>query len=147
MPKVKLNHHCRKPGCVGNIGEEIEVSAADAKYLIGRGGATYVKADSRRPRRSKPSIDEEFEEFPEETPEEIEDQGPPADAATGSTGEAPEVEGVPTEGAKPEPAAKKKAAPKKKASKKAPKGTKWVRMSNPSKGTRRVRSHVNNPGK
>lgn len=44
-------------------------------------------------------------------------------------------------------AAKKKAAPKKKASKKAPKGTKWVRMSNPSKGTRRVRSHVNNPGK
>lgn len=44
-------------------------------------------------------------------------------------------------------AAKKKAAPKKKASKKAPKGTKWVRMSNPSNGTRRVRSHVNNPGK
>jgi len=43
--------------------------------------------------------------------------------------------------------AKKKTASKKKASKKAPKGTKWVRMSNPSKGTRRVRSHVNNPGK
>lgn len=44
-------------------------------------------------------------------------------------------------------AASKKKATKKKSAKKAPKGTKWVRMKNPSKGTRQVRSHVNNPGK
>ncbi len=47
---------------------------------------------------------------------------------------------------KKKPTAKKKAS-KKKVSKKAPKGTKWVRMKNPSKGTRRVRSYVNNPGR
>jgi len=44
-------------------------------------------------------------------------------------------------------ATSKKKSSKKKVSKKAPKGTKWVRMKNPSKGTRQVRSHVNNPGK
>lgn len=37
--KVRLTHHCRKPGSEGNAGDVIEVSAADAKYLFDRRGA------------------------------------------------------------------------------------------------------------
>jgi len=40
--RVRLTHHCRKPGCVGNIGDLIEVSKSDADYLFDRGGAVRI---------------------------------------------------------------------------------------------------------
>ena len=40
--QVRLTHHCRKPGCVGNIGDVIEVSESDADYLFDRNGAVRI---------------------------------------------------------------------------------------------------------
>jgi hypothetical protein len=43
MPRVRLNHHCRKPGCEGQPGDTITVSAADADYVVSRGGGVLVE--------------------------------------------------------------------------------------------------------
>jgi hypothetical protein len=43
MPKVRLNHFSCKPGCEGQPGETITVSAADAEYFVGRGGGVLVE--------------------------------------------------------------------------------------------------------
>jgi len=41
--KVRLNHNCGKPGCVGMPGDVIDVSKEDADYLLERGGAVIVE--------------------------------------------------------------------------------------------------------
>lgn len=49
MPKFRLNHHCRKPGCEGNAGEVIDVSKADADYLLDRRGGELVNGKQPPP--------------------------------------------------------------------------------------------------
>ena len=44
MPQVKLTHHCRKPSCVGNNGDVIEVSEEDLRFLLERKGAILIDA-------------------------------------------------------------------------------------------------------
>lgn len=46
--KVTLNHHCHRFGCVGAMGEVIEVNAADARWLASVDGATPADADAGR---------------------------------------------------------------------------------------------------
>lgn len=48
MPRIRLNHNCGKPGCVGLPGDVIEVTESDAKYLLSRGGGTLVDEPLRR---------------------------------------------------------------------------------------------------
>jgi hypothetical protein len=42
MPKIKLNHECHKPGCVGGPGDVIEVTQENAEFLLAHKGAVMV---------------------------------------------------------------------------------------------------------
>ena len=46
--KVKLNHHCHRFGCVGAMGDVIDVNAADARWLASVSGAEPADEDAGR---------------------------------------------------------------------------------------------------
>lgn len=52
MPKVKLTHHCCKPGCEGQIGDVLQVSDEDAEFLQSRGGGVLVETAEDGPAKA-----------------------------------------------------------------------------------------------
>lgn len=74
MVKVVLNHFCNRPGVEGKPGDVLDCSAADARYLLDRKGATRPGTASRprpetatRPRpgdeRERPPSREDVKQF------------------------------------------------------------------------------------
>lgn len=52
----QLNHCCHRPGCEGQSGEVIRVSAEDADYLLARQGGVRCDAAGVPVKRDKPAI-------------------------------------------------------------------------------------------
>lgn len=52
---VKLTHHCNREGCVGKIGDIIEVTSEQAKFLFARGGAELADESKAKVPAAKPA--------------------------------------------------------------------------------------------
>ena len=59
--KFRLNHFCHRPGCEGSPTEVIEISHADADYLLARGGGSLadVAAKPKKVKRDEDAGDSE----------------------------------------------------------------------------------------